>query len=122
MEEGTGVGIEDVHIRRAQSEGNFDDDEADEGKEDSSSGEADLGGGAEEDMEDWRDFSDNGSSGDLEDFSDNGSSGDLEDDSTIEGLWHIVEEIKLQYYWREMWQIQGPDQVGDVNLSERQIL
>ena len=34
----------------------------------------------------------------------------------------MVEEIKLQYYWREMWQIQGPVQVGDVNLSEGQIL
>ena len=56
VEEGTGVGVEEVHIRRAQSEGNFDDNEAEEGEEDSSSGEEDFGGGAEGDMGDSRDL------------------------------------------------------------------
>ena len=73
VEEGTGVGGEDVHIGRTRSEGNFDDDEAEEGELDSGSGKADLGGGAEEDM------------GDSGDFSDNGFSGDSEDDSIVEG-------------------------------------
>ena len=73
VEEGTGVGVEEVHIRRAQSEGNFDDNEAEEGEEDSCCGEEDFGGGAEGDM------------GDSGDFSNSGSSRDLEDDSVIEG-------------------------------------
>ena len=73
MEEGRRVGIENVHIERTRSEGNLDDDEAKEGEEDSSSGEVDLGGGAEEDM------------GDLGDFSNSGSFKDLEDDSIVKG-------------------------------------
>ena len=52
------MGVEDVHIGRTWSAGNFDDDEAEEGEEDSGSGEADLGGGAEEDMGDSGDFND----------------------------------------------------------------
>ena len=72
-EEGIGVGVEDVHIGRARSEGNFDDDEAEEGEEDSSSGEADLEGRAEEDI------------GDSGDFNDNGSFEDSEDDNIVEG-------------------------------------
>ena len=72
VEEGTGVGVEEAHIGRAQYEGNFDNDEVEEGEEGSSNGEADLGGGAEEDM------------GDLGDFSESGSSGDSRDDSIIE--------------------------------------
>ena len=67
------MGVEEVHIRRAHSEGNFNDNEAEEGEEDSSSGEEDFGGGAEGDM------------GDSGDFSNSGSSRDLEDDSIIEG-------------------------------------
>ena len=73
VEEGTGVGVEEVHIRRAQSEGNFDDNEAEEGEEDSGSGEEDFGGGAEGDM------------GDSGDFNNSGSFRNLEDDSIIEG-------------------------------------
>ena len=73
VEEGTGVGVEEVHIGRAQSEGNFDNDEAEEGEEDSGSGGEDLGDGAEEDM------------GDLEDFSNSRSSRDFKDDNIIEG-------------------------------------
>ena len=41
--------------------GNFDDDKAEEGEEDSGSGEADLGGGAEEDMGDSGDLNNSGS-------------------------------------------------------------
>ena len=66
VEEGTGVGVEEVHIGRAQCRGNFDDDEAEEGEEDSGSGEEDLGGGVEEDMGDSGDFSESGSSRDQE--------------------------------------------------------
>ena len=73
VEEGTGVDVEEVHTRRTQSGENFDDDEAEEGEEDSSSGEADFGGGAEEDTRD------------LGDFSDSGFSGDSRDDSIVEG-------------------------------------
>ena len=73
VEEGTGVGVEDVHIGRARSKGNSDDHEAEEGEEDSGSGEADLGGGAQDDI------------GDSGDFSDILSSRDSEDDSIVEG-------------------------------------
>ena len=38
VEEGTGVGVEEVHTRRTQSKGDFDFDEVEEGEEDSSSG------------------------------------------------------------------------------------
>ena len=51
VEEGTGVGVEEVHTGRAESRGNFDDDEAEDGEEDSGNGE-DLGGGAKENMGD----------------------------------------------------------------------
>ena len=44
------MGVEEAHIGRAQSEGNFYDDKAEEGGED-------LGGGLEEDMGDSGDFS-----------------------------------------------------------------
>ena len=47
VEEGTGVGVKEVDIGRAQLEGNFDDDKAEEGEEDSGSGEEDSRGGAE---------------------------------------------------------------------------
>ena len=53
VEEGTGVGVEEVDIGKAQSEGNFDDDEAEEGEEDSGSGEEDSRGGAKEIWEIW---------------------------------------------------------------------
>ena len=74
VEEGTGVGVKEVQTRRTQSRGNFDDDEAEEGEEDSSSGKEDLGGGIEED--------DMGDSGDS---SESGSSGDSRDDNIVEG-------------------------------------
>ena len=56
VEEGTGVGVKEVDIGRAQSEGNFDDDEVEEGEEDLGSGEEDSRGGAEEDMGDLEDI------------------------------------------------------------------
>ena len=67
-----GVGVEEVHSERTQSGGNFDDDEAEEDEEDLSTGE-DLGGGAEEDV------------GDSRDFNENRSSRDSRDDSIVEG-------------------------------------
>ena len=57
VEEGSGVGVQDVHIGRARSEGNFDDYEVEEGEEDSSSGEEGLEGGPEDDIGDLGDFS-----------------------------------------------------------------
>ena len=60
------MGVEDVHIGRARSKRNFDNDEAEEGKEDSNSGEADLEGERREDIGDSGDFNDNGSFEDSE--------------------------------------------------------
>ena len=69
VEEGTGVDVEEVHTRRAQSRGNFNDDEAEEDEEESDSGEHDLERGGEEDIAYPGDSSENGSSGDSRDDS-----------------------------------------------------
>ena len=61
VEEGTGVGVEEVHTGRAQYRKNFDDDEAEEDEKDSGSREEDLERGAEEDIGDSGDSSENGS-------------------------------------------------------------
>ena len=68
VEEGTRVDVEEVHTGRAQSRGNFD-NKAEEDEEDSDSGEQDLERGAEEDITDSGDSSENGSFGDSRDDS-----------------------------------------------------
>ena len=104
------MGVEEVHTVRIQFRGDFDFNEAEEGEEDSSSGEEDLGGRAEEDM------------GDSRNFNKSGSSGVSRDDSIVEGAMVLGGGDRATIPLEGDMAIQGPVQVEDVNLSRGQLL